>query len=225
MFQMNFQAKCVLSLTLMILFAAPVSADMTYSFVNITANSLASAAIGEAQLAVKVSDYASGQALFTFMNSGPEASSICDIYFDDGTLLGIASILDDHGETNPQVLFSQYAKPKDLPGGNNMSPPFVTHEGFSADSDSPVQPMGVNPGESVGILFNLIDGQGYNEVIGALADGALRIGIHVQGFDNGQSEGFVNNGPVVPAPGAALLGLSGFAMVGWIRSRFNSKSE
>ena len=63
---------------------------------------------------------------------------------------------------------------------------------------APAQPNGVNPGESLGIVFDLIGGQAFADTIAALADGGLRIGIHVQGFEDGGSESFVNNGPTEP---------------------------
>jgi hypothetical protein len=101
------------------------------------------------------------------------------VYFDDGSLLSIAIIINSIG-----VSFSQFASPGNLPAASNAAPPFVTTAGFSADSDSPVQPNGVNPGES----------------------GTLRIGLHVQGYQSGGSESFVN------APEPASLALSGLLL-------------
>ena len=70
-----------------------------YGFQGITSNSLNDVAIGEAQLSVDVTAVAGNahQVLFTFTNAGPLASSITDVYFDDGTLLGIASISGSSG--------------------------------------------------------------------------------------------------------------------------------
>ena len=204
-------------------FSVPAMAGPTYSFDNITNNNVGDAVIGEAQLFVEVTAVGS-QVLFTFTNTGPSASSICDVYFDDGVLLSIAGLIDADdpfpGSGDSGVDFTQLASPPDLSGGNNASPPFVTTIGFSADSDSPVQPLGVNPGESLGILFTLQGGKVYSEVLDDLEDGTLRIGIHVQGFDSGGSESFVNNG-VTPAPSAILLGGIGVALVGWLRRRRN----
>lgn len=154
---------------------------------------MANVAIAEAQLRVVVSEAGANQVNFQFYNDGLLASSITDIYFDDGTLLGIAEITS--GDVG--VSFSQLAKPRDLPAGNLVS--FNTTADFSADSDPAVQPNGVNPGETIGILFDLLDGQTYDDTVAALFldptdDGSLRIGIHVQGleYDDG-SESLVNN--------------------------------
>lgn len=194
--------------------ALPAQA-LTLGFQNITSNNIGDTAIGKAQLFVDVTDAGAGQTLFTFRNIGPLASSICDVYFDDGTLLGIASITGSSG-----VSFSQGASPPNLPGGNNISPAFQTTAGFLADSNSPVQPNGVNPGEWLGILFNLQNGQGFSGVLNELSSGELRIGIHVQGFTSGGSESFVN----VPEPSTLLLlgaGLIGLGLLG--RKKFRIK--
>ena len=188
----------------------PVQA-VTLSFSCITGNVAGDCAIGEAQLSVDVTDAGPGQVLFTFSNSGPDASSIADVYFDDGTLLGLASI--DNSDSG--VAFSQGASPPNLPGANNASPPFVTTAGFLADSNPPVQPNGVNPGEYLGITFDLQASGSFADVLAELANGDLRIGIHVQGYETGGSESFVNNPVPVPAAvwlfGSGLLGLVGIA--------------
>jgi hypothetical protein len=170
---------------------------VTVSFECITGNSTTDCGIGESQLTVDVTaGPGANQVTFHFKNAGPLASSITDVYFDDGTLLGIASVVD-----GPGVDFEQNASPPDLPGGDDLIPPFETTEGFSADSEPPAQPNGANPGEWVKIIFDLISGQDLDDTLAALDDGSLRIGIHVQGFSGGGSEGFVN----VPEPALGLL--------------------
>lgn len=192
----------------------------TYGFYNISANNVADAAIGEAQLSVDVLDAGGGQVKFLFHNSGPSASSITDVYFDDGTLLAIASI----DNSSSGVAFTQLAHPSNLPAANDATPPFVTTQGFSADSDPPTQPNGVNPGEYVGITFDLQGGQVFADTLDALTSGALRIGIHVQGFASGGSESFVNNPSPVPIPAAAWLFGSALVGVGSIARRKRNTS-
>lgn len=181
---------------------------LTLGFECITNNKATDAAIGEAQLFVVITAQESDQVLFTFENTGPAPSFIAQIYFDDGTLLGIASIIN-----GPGVSFSQGATPPNLPGGENLSPPFNVTAGFLADAKNPSPQYGVNTGEWVGILFNLLPGMDFSDVVDALNSGELRIGIHVQGFASEGSESFVNR---VPEPSTVLLlgvGLVGLGLI------------
>lgn len=185
------------------------SAAVMYGFTNISANNVADAAAGEAQLAVDVTDPGSNQVKFTFTNTGAEAMSITDTYWDDdgASLSGIASIVNGTG-----VSFSAGASPPNLPSGTNLG----FSADFDADSNAPTQPNGVNPGETLSVTFNLLGGVTFNDVIADINSALLRIGIHVQGFAGGGSEAFVNANPV-PAPGAALLGLMGLAAIAALR--------
>ncbi len=206
---------------------------ITLSFGAITANDIGDVAIGEAQLAVEVTEFTTNpaQILFTFTNNGLAASSITDVYFDDGTLLGIAQLIDaDDGVGGDLgVDFSQGASPGNLPGGNNAAPPFVTTASFLADSDAPTQPSGVNPNESLGVVFDLEGGGTFNDIVDELNDGRLRIGIRVQGFASGGSESFISPPPggtggaaPLPEPGTWFLmgtGLIGLLGYGWSQQR------
>lgn len=203
------------------IFCLTANAGIVYSFSHIVECGdgpfeLANGAIGEAQLFVEVSEISAQQALFTFTNTGPQACSVTDIYFDDGALLSIALIDDScYG-----VSFSQYAAPHNLPGGHTLIPPFVTTQGFSADSDPPVEHNGINPNEWLGITFDLKPGKTCDDVVGDLASGELRIGIHVQGFYSGWcgcsgSESFVN----VPEPATVTLLSAGLGIVTLLRKR------
>jgi hypothetical protein len=197
-------------------FAATAKAEV-FSFRNVSANSALDAAIGEAQLAVEVTAAASGRVLFTFTNTGPSASSIADIYWDGTSVLSSL-----HSITNgPGVYFVPGAAPPNLPSHNGVTPSFTAD--FAVQSGPPAQPNGVNPGESVGITFTLLGGKTFQDVLAAVGDRSLRMGLHVQGFEGGGSESFVNEpdfrGQPVPAPGAALLGLLGMSGLGLLRGR------
>jgi hypothetical protein len=88
-------------------------------------------------------------------------------------------------------------------------------KGFLADSESPVQPMGVNPGETLGVIFDLQPALTYDGVIAAMElslanpgfdmDGGLRIGIKAQGFEGGGSEAFVNGPGSLPEPASVAV--------------------
>jgi hypothetical protein len=172
------------------------------------------------QLYVDVLAADGGLVEFEFHNAGPVASSITDIYFDDGTLLGISYIVNGVG-----VSFDNPASPGNLPGGNLASPAFVTTADFSADSDSPVMANGVNPGEYVEIYFNLQGTQTWADTIASLNNGSLRIGLHVQAIGlPGGSDSYVNtpnDGSTVPEPGTMILlglGLLGLGITSRKRS-------
>ncbi len=192
---------CVVGLT------SPLNATLI-QFVRLSNNSPSDLA---AQLKVDVTDPGSDQVDFTFYNEVGTPSSITDVYFDDGTLLGIATIFSSSG-----VSFSQGASPMDLPGGGNASPPFQVTQGFSADSDPPASSNGVNSAvEWLTVRFNLINAKTVADTLSALADGSLRIGIHVQSIaPSGDSDSYIT-----PEPSGALLTLLGVSMGGWRRRR------
>ncbi len=218
---LNLLAGLVATITFQALMASTAAAT-TVTFECITDNNAGDCAIGEAQLSVDVAGVVGNpnQVLFTFANSGPDASLITDVYFDDGTLLGIAGLIDSDDNYlgafgDPGVDFSQGAAPPNLPGGNSLPIPFETTAGFLADADPPPAMRGVDPGETLGVVFNLQGGGTLADILLELTNGDLRIGIHVQGYASGGSESFVNF--PIPEPGTGILlmlGLAGLARSG-----------
>ena len=125
---MNRIIRCALAVVFAITAAvaarssAHATTEQWYSFdISCSNTNPANVATGAAQLFVRVSEGpGANQATFRFVNTGPSASSITDIYFDDGSLLGIASITD----SGAGVDFSQLASPPNLPAGHDCTPDF-----------------------------------------------------------------------------------------------------
>jgi hypothetical protein len=173
--------------------ALPAAHAQSFGFDCITNNTAGNCTSGESQLGMTFADAGSGRVSFTFTNTGATAMSITDVYW---AWSGAAPSLSTSGasiaDSGAGVSFSFGASPSDLPGGNTV--------GFSADlgadSNSPTQPNGVNPGEWVRFTFNGT----FAALSAALTAGTFDVGIHVQGFSNGGSEAFVSTAPV-PEPG------------------------
>ncbi len=189
--------------------ASSAEAAVSYSFSGVSNNNATNTSIGEANLSMLVSDNGGGFVRFDFFNSGPEASSITDVYFDDAVdpslfVTPISQIIN-----GPGVSFSEGASPGNLPSGGD----FTATRGLTADSDAPMLPAnGVNPGETLGVVLQLDNGNSYGDVLTALSDESLRVGLHVQSFANSGSESFINtpggSPPAVPEPSTlAIFGL------------------
>ncbi|MBL4608753.1 MAG: VPLPA-CTERM sorting domain-containing protein [Pseudomonadales bacterium] len=197
------------------------AADLSLDYYCITNNSAANCGIGEVQLYTEVTDLGISelgvsQVRFDFFNIGSYESVISEVYFDDGTLLGIANIIDaDDGISgvfgDSGVDFSQGANPPKLSGGDNLNPKFEITAGFLADADSPSPTWGISPGEQLGIIFNLKGGGTFDNIAAELTDGRLRLGLHVTSITGSGSESFVNNPVPLPAAvwlfGSGLIGL------------------
>lgn len=201
------------------------------NWISVTNKVPENVAIGLSQLSIEVSDYWENgyeQVLFTFYNTGTEASSIGAIYFDDGHLLGTPSILDfDYDPLlYPLVDFEVGGKNKP-PGASAIVPEWTTSQDFTTSADNPIPTWGVNPGESLGLVFDIEDDFHFDDIISAIYLGftdpeeysgdwysdSLRIALHVQAFELGgdnASETFL----LVPIPGAVLLAIFGLGAVG-----------
>jgi hypothetical protein len=200
-------------------FSQAQAAPTILTFRGITGNDTSGNAVadGAANLKAEVIDLGAQGAGFRFTNDS-DSSSLTDVYFDDGALLAISRITSSGG-----VSFAQGASPPNLPGGNSIAPAFATTVGFLADSNSPVSHNGVQntdtTGEWLQIDFSLKSGKTFADVLTALTlpagDDWLRVGLHVQAFEGGYSESFINL-PVmaVPEPETYVLMLAGLGLLG-----------
>ncbi len=200
------------ALSLFVLLSSASAATATaFSFGCITGSgSSTNCGIGEAQLSLDVTAAGPGQVAFQLTNTGGEDLSAAQLYFDDdlGLLASLVSVVDGSG-----VDFEDGGTPADLPGGN--------HEDFEADyvvsAENPAPFAGVNPGESVTVVFAIAAGRTLADVIAALESEDLRVGVHGIAFEQGKSKSFIN-GPVgVPEP--ATLGLLLAAGLGLVLRR------
>lgn len=162
------------------------------------------------KLSVEVSG-AAGQIDFTFYNESLIDSSIARIYFDDDSLLNIASIT-----AGPGTSFSRSATPHNLPAGKLLDPYFVTDAGFSVDSKAPRPRNGINPVsgneelEWLRITFDLAGDATPATIIDELHTGDLRIGVHLIALPDGSSE----SAATAPEPATMfLLGLGALALL------------
>ena len=114
-----------------------------------------------------MNDKPDGRVEFLFGNSGNAV--ISEVYFDDGSLLGLSEVKNYTG-----VLFVKGADPGDLPGGENAAPPFNVTAGFLAEADGAqggVSAHGVGLNEQLGLLFTLKNSQTYANVLDDLRTG------------------------------------------------------
>ncbi len=199
---------------------ASVAHGVVVGFEAITLNDPQDAAAGQAQLSMDVAMSPEGLAAFTFYNIGSYPSTLAQVYFERGPLADLVSIATPDG-----VEFQEGGSPKDLPGGSEAGPPFVT--AYRATADSPVPRNGVNngplpAGEWVSVLFAMDPGTSYQDLLQQIRSGQLRVGVHVQDFASGGSESFISDGgsiPPVPEPATASLSVAGLLAAGVIRLR------
>lgn len=206
---MKTRLLCVAAAAGAALLATPAHAtSITYGFNCITTGP--NCPTGEAQFSMTVTDdgVSAGEVEFLFNNSGPLASAITQIYFDDDADVLASFIASPFTYSNAGISYATFQPPPNLPAGSSISPAFDTTGGLRAGPTSPVAPNGVHPGEWVGITLNLQAGSSFGDVIAALNDESLRVGLHAQAFADGGSESFVNGpgpGTPVPEPGTLLL--------------------
>lgn len=143
-----------------------------------------------------VSRYGSG-ALITFSNNCELESVVTGMYFLENDLLEFDGFAPPP-VSSEGVVFSVITKNANLPAGQPYG--FDPQNTFAVDADPAGPKNGLNPGESLGLLFNL--NVSYNDLIAAFDQQVLMAGIHVQALPGGYSESFIST---VPEPATLML--------------------
>ena len=215
----------------MCLSGGEVFAGTMLSFFRVTANAGTDVASqfkvevmdeAEAEATFPGIDVPTGDVFFAFTNDVGLASSISEIYFDDGTIIGAPTIFNSiAGSTD----FGAGANPSNLPGGNTVSPAFQATSTFSVDAQG-------NPSKGIdtaldvlGLSYDLQGSLELEDVITSLFDGSLRIGMHVRAIGP-FSDSFVNvppldpsGDPEIPEPSTLMLALLSTSAAGFRRRR------
>jgi opacity protein-like surface antigen len=177
---------------------------------------------GEEQLTVDIIELSDARRMreissfaeFRFTNSGPAAFQVVGIYFESDDLLGQG--FQTGGSAG--VAFEESQSIPTFPGGGNFFPdryfqavPEITRDG-----------VGIGPGQNWAVGFDLLFGQTLEDVIQALIDGTLRIGL-VAEFSDGTIESFLSDasglGTIIPLPQGAGLAAIGLLSLAAIRRR------
>ncbi len=203
--------------------SAAFADSVDISFSRITSNSSQNV---ESQFKVTMMEVAGDSSVveFVFRNNVGVASSISEIYFDNGSsspLFTSGSIVEQIGT---QFNYGS-GSPGNLPGGNSMTESFDVTPGFLADAQgNPSKGLNDND-ELVRFRFSLQNAVSYSDVLASLSTTALRIGFHVRAIgEDGNSDSFVNRtptegGPMVPLPSPMLLGAAGLGALAGVRRR------
>jgi hypothetical protein len=158
------------------------------------------------QIFVDVTSSGGGTVDFTFYNQmlGATDSTIANIYFQHN---GLLNDYDSMADSGAGVDFSLGGSPANLPEGANLIPNFVADIAFGAVPPPATNGIDDNVGEWLTLSF--ITDTSLEDILLALENGELRIGLHVISIgEQGLSTSLVT-GPsgVVPEPSTyALLG-------------------
>jgi hypothetical protein len=156
-----------------------------------------------------------GQISLVFTNSGPEESVISRRYFDFVPELNLSLMAINGG--NGVEFQTSPVNPRNLPAGHSITNIFNSELGVASKNPSPH--YGINPYDSVELIMTYDDTYDF---LGALGNEDLRIGLHVQSFEGGYSESFVN---VVPEPGTLPMLCVGSFALRWLKIKKSRRGK
>lgn len=180
---------------------APADAS-TFGFKNITGGAVVGDALS-GDFSFEVTDQGSNTALFRLFNKSTNNStqtpSIGQVAFDNrgGALTGITAL--NVNNVSPSGVSFELDN-GNLPQGNNLAPTFNTDFGarFASGGSSRI-----DVGEVLGLRLGYTTT--FQSILNNLANGGLRVGIHVQEIAN-SSDSYINQTTPIPTP-ALLPGL------------------
>lgn len=147
------------------------------------------------QYFVDVTDTGERQVMFVFTNIEPCTSSISDIYFNGSTsmIISVNIITDkDTSESDSRGCIEADFRKKYIPDTYHDSNTFQFVKHIPVGTGSKSVLTGINYGETLSIVFDLQPGITLPDIINALKNETLDIGIKVQGDFPGNSRLLIN---------------------------------
>ena len=228
-------AVCVVAASVLVLPTIARSAPVPLTFTGTTVTRTAE--FGFSQLTTNTSSIAGNlkfqlfnlgtQLGVRFLNNGPTASRIEEVYFYGGHLMRNGRFV---GPTGAFTSFNDAVKPGNLPGFNPTSKNLQLSRFYAADGGS--KGTGVTPGGYADFKFDLLPGVTLSRVIADLTNNLnpastatpFYVGIHVQGIGtSGKSDSYLvdkgSSGGSTPAPNPSAVPLpstvwAGLALMG-----------
>ena len=183
-----------------LLLAGAVSADAaTLIFERVTDNGATDIS---SDLYLEVTDLGGGEALFQLTRGDVYDGFLRNIYFQD-TGGQFTTIRFEESFSSPSVSMGSGSSPANPPGLR----PFETDWAFDADTPRPSH-RSIGPGETGGFIATYSGT--YDDVYFGLIDGSIRVAVHAQGLEDGQSDTFVAISQAFPIPEPSSVMLLGF---------------
>ena len=121
--------------------------------------------------------------IFNYGNAAAPSMFISKVFFDDNGYLSGPWV--NANNNVGQVGFSGGASNDQLPQGGNS---FTTNYAFSSNNGAG-NVFGIQGGEKLQLAFT----GNYNNIVAALNNGDLKIGLHVQALPNGASDSYISS--------------------------------